>query len=760
MSEKRGVRDLLGGRIPPVPRAEAWATILNTRCGERGKEVAADVLKIYGDALSEQADIPAVKRDLHRCVYIAIASVLTAAQMAKFLHLELEKIDSAETRNAHKISAEVAFRTAFAMLCRQLGVAAVLEDPVDTTAAMRTRWLAALADLHKDGRDEQESVDLREGMGTLNAMFWPLLHRETAFLFKALPVNGRALYLRCILSLAEGSAAQVTSTLREQFPTDAVTSQPSQLEQNTTLPPDCMDGGEDNLLRHYRRWNYFASMSIAVVSALQAALLSAKHDQNNTTAPDPAESLRFVESPNQPLPEGQGPEYVQYIELAVEDLESEHIFLGNGWVTSAPGMRAQSSSPETPARSDKSDGIRFLTSAMQNTQSVYRMPRADDAQRVWESWFEKVLALELMFKDLPAQLSIPMLTGHLKTDDRRIYGWHDIAIAMNHANQQPTLHQFVAHVKTQVLATNTTRREAKLELDRLVTDFSGIPDCSALKTKLKQLWAQLYPPNTDEVEPMTKLAAMKQVFALLMAIRFKGKVSQPMVKAWRDFTLHDSPTMFSKYIDEGLHVRGASDQLAVQYLNEVYDQLDLAHRMFVQVGAIMSSQDASSHKQVADKPIVAAAKLLNVTPQVVATWIDSTGPPGSKKRAREPAASTNKKKKAFSQPTSKTNGSTTKRSNSKMRAAMASMKVLSERQNAPDLMPGVLRGDFPNLEPLEYDEAVRLVEGGACTLCMLPHKHTDCKSAALDGQKPAPELLARITKYNKAFRGCLANSSA
>lgn len=762
MGDKRAVRDLLGGQIPPVSRAEAWAAILNTRCGERGKEVATDVLKIYGDALSEQSDITTIKSNLCRCIYIVVASVLTAAQMAKFLHLELAKITVAATRNTHKKSSEVAFRTAFAMLIRQLNVAAVLEEQHETPATLQTRWLAALSDLHRDGRDDQEYVDLREGMSTLNAVFWPLLHRETAFLFKALPVNGRALYLRCMLSLAESSATQVTNAFREQNPVDEVTSRPSQLEQNTTLSPDCTDGGEDNLLRHYRRWNYLASISIAVVAGVQAALLAAKHEHNNASDPDPAESLRFVESPDEPLPDGQQPEYVQYIELAVETLEQEHVFLGDGWIVSTPGMRAQVSLPVNPtARSDKSDGIRFLTSAMSNSQSVYRMPRTDDAQRVWESWFEKVLALQHMFKDLPAQLSIPMLTGTLKTDDRRIYGWHDIVVAMNHANQQPTLQQFVAHVKTQVLATNTTRREAKLELDCLVTDFSGIPDCSALKTKLKQLWAQLYPPDTDEVEPMTKLAAMKQVFALLMAIRFKGKISQPLVKAWRDFTLHDSPSMFRKYIDEGLHIKGASDMLAAQYLDEVYEQLDLAHRMSVQVGSMISSQDTSTYKHGTDKPIVAAAKLLNVTPQCIATWIDSSGPSGSKKRGREPVPLNGNKKKSQSQPASKTNGastSTPKQVGNKMRSAMAAMKALSERQNAPELLPGALRGEFPNLEPLNFEEAVRLVEGGACTLCMLPHKQRDCKSAALDGQKPPTELLKKISKYNKAFRDCLNKS--
>jgi hypothetical protein len=94
----------------------------------------------------------------------------------------------------------------------------------------------------------------------------------------------------------------------------------------------------------------------------------------------------------------------------------------------------------------------------------------------------------------------------------------------------PTLAVFLQHVRKQVLSTSTSRRDARRELLELSEDYSHIPDCSSLSTKLKQLYAQLWPvsgANSEEPEPMTRHEAVKaihKIFARLPRGKYSGSV--------------------------------------------------------------------------------------------------------------------------------------------------------------------------------------------------------------------------------------------
>ena len=154
--------------------------------------------------------------------------------------------------------------------------------------------------------------------------------------------------------------------------------------------------------------------------------------------------------------------------------------------------------------------------------------------------------------------------------------------------------EFVAHVKRQVLSTNTTRREAAEQLAALVFTTESVPDCVALGTKLKQLFSQMYPEGlSQEPEPTTKRLAVLSVHKLLQNLKLRrGKAA--LVRAWQDFTTYDGAELFQKYVDEKHHTPELTDAATTAYLGEVTSQLENAHRMFVQTSQQLPTPNTTS----------------------------------------------------------------------------------------------------------------------------------------------------------------------
>jgi hypothetical protein len=353
------------------------------------------------------------------------------------------------------------------------------------------------------------------------------------------------------------------------------------------------------------------------------------------------------------------------------------------------------------------------------------MPAVAEDQRVWEAWFGKITDLQNMFKDLPASLIIPSVTGSLKTDDRRIYGWHDKTLAMQHSGRDPSLAEFIAHVRKQVLSTNTTRRAAAIELASLRDDCTQLEDCMALSTKLKQLFAQLYPPHSDEVEPMTRLQAAKHVHQTLASV-LRGRAKHRLVRAWRSFTSYDAADMFAKYLDESLHaVPGRStEQIVTQYLADICAQLEQAHRMFVQTEDL--ADDAVRLSGAGS--VNAAARLLQIKPHVLATWVrDRSGQTPAKKRGRSSSAHRSPGaagRSAAASRSGKQGRGAAGRGSSTPPKAPGEMGRLTESQlealkkmrwSHPDLALGSIRA--PGQPAMPFDEAFTAVKDGACMLC-------------------------------------------
>jgi hypothetical protein len=168
----------------------------------------------------------------------------------------------------------------------------------------------------------------------------------------------------------------------------------------------------------------------------------------------------------------------------------------------------------------------------------------------------------------------------------------------------------LAHVRQQVLATSTTKRAAWHELSALQEHYKVLDDCLELSTKLRQLFAQLFPANSTEPEPASRLQAMRVVHNLLASLHRPAQTTA-LTKAWKNYDSYNSSSMFAEFVDANLHVDGASAGLCTHYLDAISRHLDLAHRMYVQT-APASGSHKNTEKKGANDSVAAAAKLLGL----------------------------------------------------------------------------------------------------------------------------------------------------
>lgn len=614
---------LLDGVENPVDNSTTWKRELEhpKLGGARGIELARQFNEIFVTELkwdcATEADCLPV---LTACLWLVSACALASAACAHDLATTISGIVNEQSLAEAKDASERNFREQLARLANKFGVGAAIEG-TEPKELLHDRWQEAIRLLPAMHQMEWPFGDCHED--DIASAWRPVSKKETGYFLASLPTAGRVLYIRNLYALAANKAHEVISSLKASFRSLKFLDEPLSLDAN--YRPYSGDGGESNLIRIVRRMNYLVSLAVAVLCATE------------TTRQDTIKDFRIDASDPIETPEVPSIEELK----AIVDLcftQTEHI--QGSWVTSTPGVE-----PSPPVfRSDRSDGLRFLSDQLKSKESVYRIPVVTDGQRVWEAWFLKVLDLQTMFNDLPAELIIPILTGSVKTDDRRVYGWHDKVLAMRHNQRKPTLAEFVQHIRSQVLATNTTRREASHELERLRFDCSELSDCMALLTKLKQLFAQLHPPESDEHEPMSRLTAVRHVHNLLQGLHRQGLHGKPgLVRAWKNYTAYDGSVMFAQYVDAKLHEHDKSEQVTAAYLVAVCTHLEQAHRQYVQT--IEPEEEHLRGKRNVSS-VNAAAHLLNMTPTTLAAWIKTGAPSGSR--------ASHGQKRAASQPPART----------------------------------------------------------------------------------------------------------
>ena len=199
-------------------------------------------------------------------------------------------------------------------------------------------------------------------------------------------------------------------------------------------------------------------------------------------------------------------------------------FLGEAatWVFAAPGVTTR-----TDDTLSSTAGLKFISEQLKMNGSKFRMPKSGATHRDWEDWFLRISSFCLSCPSIDPTLLISTLTATIDRDDRRIYGWyHEGSEAVEQGDG--SFKEFVAHVRKQVLSSNTTRREAAEQLAALVNNTDTVPDCVAMGTKLKQLFSQMYPVGlSQEPEPTTRRLAVLDVHKLLQNLKHRKRKGSP-----------------------------------------------------------------------------------------------------------------------------------------------------------------------------------------------------------------------------------------
>ena len=787
------VKALIDGLEKPIDRPQAWTESLRTS-GAVGRLIADDLVERFSGGM-DLATVEGLQAAIERTVYTVQQAILGAACMAKHLHLETQKLEQVADRDVARAVAATAFRSALPrQFAAMQAVSALVGMDSESYEIRAARFVEAL-DLLPNWEEGNDAVtdnwpQLEEGLDGIPLTWMPFIHRKSSFMFRNLPVTARTLYLRCIQSLAGDDAADLIALLRQHADGHfGLVEAAEHLDQRLSSQPSGSDGGEDNLIRHFRRWSQLTSIAVAFVKALHNAMTSTSRQPHPQLAalrgacPMPWPKLTSDLNENAARCE---------VTTMVTGFIHEHIFTsGEGWVLTPPGViqtavlpvqnRVQDDGLE--GRLSKSDGIKFLQGQLQNKSSTYRIPRADSTQRDWEAWFDRMASLQDLFPGLPARIIIPMVLGMVPSDDKRFFGWREKTMDLKHRQEEPTLEDFISHVRSQVMANAVTRREAYIELDRLTRDYRQIEDCQALSTKLQQLWSQLYPPSTTEIEPINKLDVLRMIHNLLHDIRSRRGARTVMMQAWFDFN-YDHTTMFVSYVDSELHTsKEETDILSAAFLKEVCRQLQQAHRMSVQVGPNASAalDSIGGERPRTAQPRHSAAAMRAAPPiHRVATWVDYTG---SKKRDRSQESgpfnrgrgprgrSAGSSQSRGGRPQSPSSSRTPRRppppgyeGHSAGRSPRPPAPVELEKDyrvifnrmrnmrcsgDPKDRLVGHLRGSFQGLTSLPYEQAVQAVLDGGCTLC----QETGHIGKFCPVLKEADEQLRkRINNYNSLLR--------
>lgn len=475
----------------------------------------------------------------------------------------------------------------------QLGIGSLTRDMEDVLT-VRTRFAALMGNLppatEQVGDQPWPSFDSVRGTQVpiegVPPPIRPFISQKISISYALLPLWGRVLALKHYGVLA-GNLQVVARYLRAVFPADSSTVflRIGPLVSQYYTPTTYRDGGESNANRQINRALTHVALLVAQAKALQEVVNS--FDQPGLALPFMPEGYLGTDS--------TFPANV----MAHQNQNFPHVATGQ-WVLSPLGSTPPPPSEHNPPQSGTNPamGMQFLNTQLKDKESKYRMPDKGASQRQWEDWFSRISALPTLYSGLSAQLVIPALLGHISTDDGRILGWQEISQEALASSKSISLEMFLTHIRKQVLPVGTSRKSAAHQLDRLTKKPLALSDCQALCIKLQQLFRQLYPINSDEVEPVTRLHAMRSVHVMLDAIKHvtPGTKSK-LASAWLEYTAYNHSAMFYSYLKEDLHESAdKSIKLCSDYLQDVCKHLQDAHLMQVQLSQFQSVRDNSAEK--------------------------------------------------------------------------------------------------------------------------------------------------------------------
>ena len=216
------------------------------------------------------------------------------------------------------------------------------------------------------------------------------------------------------------------------------------------------------------------------------------------------------------------------------------------------------------------------------------MPAEQAEQQAWEDWFLKLSEVPNYY-DMSSEQIIYAVTGHMKYNDRVLYGWPDTVSRLRALGKPVTLDAFFAHIRITLFACRETRRSAYKELMLLPTLLSSIADCAALCVRLRQVWARLYPAATSEREPITRQAAILHIHSTLTEARegsYKSRRGSMLLTALFRFPF-SSASLFEDFIADVHHTTVVdSCKNSELYLQALFAELTRAHTLYVNLAPV------------------------------------------------------------------------------------------------------------------------------------------------------------------------------
>ena len=197
--------------------------------------------------------------------------------------------------------------------------------------------------------------------------------------------------------------------------------------QTSSVKSESEDGGESNGHRFLRR---LATYTMLVISMLRSIQECYKLTLTIVAEgwPMPARDLKMVHFASSSLRTTP-----VLVKLRTDFFHLQY----EGWILSDFGNKNQS--PIKAKGMDASAGILLLQNQMKNKHSIYRMPSISASENLWNDWFMRVSELSKNYPLLSAQLIIPVLVGHIGSQDGRILGWQEASHELSVGNQQFTL---------------------------------------------------------------------------------------------------------------------------------------------------------------------------------------------------------------------------------------------------------------------------------------------------------------------------------
>ena len=716
----------------------------------------------------------------HSVLLLAVDTTLACAMVARNIGDNLAKITAAEQAIAI-VQIEKTFREKTQFYSSKLGVGGFFDgiDMDGDDARKQSRFTAHLRslphfseDMTMDELDDKSYPDFNTMVvGDINCNesvthLLPFVSQRVGFVFSVLPGRARIFAMRLFSILSCDNDEHLVSYLEQVHPDNGMIDGPlKNYAKASEMRSENSDGGESNGHRFIRRICTYTNMVIAVLRAVQAAFrVTTRNDNGFAGWPGAPRELKLVHF------------HSATFRLAPLFLKLRNQFFhlrSDGWILADYGTKT--TSPHQSKGVESTAGTAFLQNQMKNKDSIYKMPQIAASEKVWEDWFNRISDFSKTYPQLSAQHVIPVLLGHIGSQDGRILGWQESANDMVAEGKQPTVGQFLSYIRTLVLPTGTSRKVAAKELEQLTLKPLVVEDCLALSTKIQQLFRVIYPSQTNESEPITRLKAMISVHNMLEVIdRAKPNgVSVTLSKAWKAYSAYLPTQIFFEYLDECLHKSSEdSVKLCTSYIKIVVQHLGAAHRMHIQT---VRTDSAEMHKGVPNNSVQTLhsvpaprnrSRSRNGSDNVSAfagrgrTNDQRSVSAADRSRSRTGRKVRGKSFSSGSGSAGRPNGSYTKRSPSDEpklvfegaeleRRVRAGIQAAETASSHPSHKPGQFRKALcPALPGLSKEVTIQKIISGACVFCQEEgHNSSKCPHFRAAG----PEVRRAAIEFKRAY---------